>query len=225
MVKDTGKLSRLTMDAREKLSTGPQATLPDSTPARTENDAEDVRLMLLVRDGDLKAFETLVERHQQAVLGTVAKMLGHPTDAEDIAQQVFIRIWKSAARYEAQAKFTTWLFTIARNLVFNEMRRRQRKPTSSLEEREEVTGLSTPDHEGAHLSPAESALHREMELAIDNAIQALPEKQRLAVILRRYEDMPYEQIGEVLNLSVPAVKSLLFRARTQLKELLKDYLD
>ncbi|MCB1243463.1 MAG: sigma-70 family RNA polymerase sigma factor [Verrucomicrobiae bacterium] len=213
------------MDAREKLSTGPQAPLPDSTPARTENDAEDVRLMLLVRDGDLKAFETLVERHQQAVLGTVAKMLGHPTDAEDIAQQVFIRIWKSAARYEAQAKFTTWLFTIARNLVFNEMRRRQRKPTSSLEEREEITGLSTPDPEGAHLSPAESALHREMELAIDNAIQALPEKQRLAVILRRYEDMPYEQIGEVLNLSVPAVKSLLFRARTQLKELLKDYLD
>ncbi|MGE0414741.1 MAG: RNA polymerase sigma factor [Verrucomicrobiales bacterium] len=225
MVKDTGKLSRLTMDAREKLSTGPQAPLPDSTPARTENDAEDVRLMLLVRDGDLKAFETLVERHQQAVLGTVAKMLGHPTDAEDIAQQVFIRIWKSAARYEAQAKFTTWLFTIARNLVFNEMRRRQRKPTSSLEEREEITGLSTPDPEGAHLSPAESALHREMELAIDNAIQALPEKQRLAVILRRYEDTPYEQIGEVLNLSVPAVKSLLFRARTQLKELLKDYLD
>ncbi|HRX53528.1 MAG TPA: sigma-70 family RNA polymerase sigma factor, partial [Verrucomicrobiales bacterium] len=107
----------------------------------------------------------------------------------------------------------------------NEMRRRQRKPTSSLEEREEITGLSTPDPEGAHLSPAESALHREMELAIDNAIQALPEKQRLAVILRRYEDMPYEQIGEVLNLSVPAVKSLLFRARTQLKELLKDYLD
>lgn len=181
--------------------------------------------MLRVRDGDLRAFETLIERHQQAVLGTVAKMLGHPAEAEDIAQQVFIRIWKSASRYEAQAKFTTWLFTIARNLVFNEMRRRQRKPTSSLEEREEFTGLATPDGAGTHLSPDETALRRELEQAIDNAIQSLPEKQRLAVVLRRYEEMPYEQIGEVLNLSVPAVKSLLFRARTQLKELLKDYLD
>lgn len=214
------------MDAREKLSTSPQVPAThDSGIPLEDDDAEDVRLMLRVRDGDMACFETLIERHQQAVLGTVAKMLGHPADAEDIAQQVFIRVWKSAARYEAQAKFTTWLFTIARNLVFNEMRRRQRKPTTSLDEREEVTGLATPDRTGTGLSPDETALRRELEAAIDDAIQSLPEKQRLAVVLRRHEDMPYEQIGEVIGLSVPAVKSLLFRARTHLKERLRDYLE
>ncbi|HRQ90147.1 MAG TPA: sigma-70 family RNA polymerase sigma factor, partial [Bacteroidia bacterium] len=106
---------------------------------REEANELDVALMLRVRDGDFEAFEQLVEIHQRAVVGTVAKMLGGPSDAEDIAQQVFIRVWKSAARYEPQARFTTWLFTIARNLVFNEVRRRQRKPTVSVEEREETT--------------------------------------------------------------------------------------
>src|SRR5210317_555488 len=97
---------------------------------------KDVALMLQVKEGDMEAFETLVEIHQSAVIGTVAKMLGGASEAEDIAQQVFIRVWKSAGRYKPQAKFTTWLFTITRNLVFNESRRRKRKPTVSVEERE-----------------------------------------------------------------------------------------
>jgi len=150
-------------------------------------------------------------------------MLGNPSEAEDIAQQVFIRVWKSAARYEPQAKFTTWLFTITRNLVFNEVRRRQRKPTVSMQEREETTHRVDEDVQGS--SPDEELLRSEMEAAIDRAIDALPEKQRLAVVLRRYEEMPYEEIGVVLSMSVPAVKSLLFRARAQLKETLQKYLD
>ncbi|HZR79411.1 MAG TPA: sigma-70 family RNA polymerase sigma factor, partial [Chthoniobacterales bacterium] len=97
-------------------------------PAQSEDDAEDVRLMHLVGAGDTQAFEQLIERHQALVAGTVARMLGSNADVEDIAQQVFIRVWRSAGRYVAKAKFTTWLLKITRNLVFNEMRRTKRHP-------------------------------------------------------------------------------------------------
>src|SRR4030088_1714450 len=95
-------------------------------PARSGDDAEDVRLMRLIADGDTTAFEQLIERHQTLVAGTVARMLGSNSDVEDIAQQVFIRVWKSARRYIPRAKFTTWLLKITRNLVFNELRRAKR---------------------------------------------------------------------------------------------------
>src|SRR5438876_11046244 len=101
--------------------------------ARSEDDAEDVRLMRLVSGGDATAFEQLVERHQALVAGTVARMLGSNSDVEDIAQQVFIRVWKSAGRYVARAKFTTWLLKITRNLVFNELRRTKRRAQVPLE--------------------------------------------------------------------------------------------
>ena len=205
--------------------TPPEPKLPPSGDGEERERANDldVELMGRIRRGDFAAFEELIEIHQRSVIGTVAKMLGNPSEAEDIAQQVFIRVWKSAVRYEPQAKFTTWLFTITRNLVFNEVRRRQRKPTVSMQEREETTHRVVEDVQGS--SPDEELLRSEMEAAIDRAIDALPEKQRLAVVLRRYEEMPYEEIGVVLSMSVPAVKSLLFRARAQLKETLQRYLD
>jgi RNA polymerase sigma-70 factor (ECF subfamily) len=205
--------------------TPPEPKLPPSGDGEERERANDldVELMGRIRDGDFAAFEQLIEIHQRSVIGTVAKMLGNPSEAEDIAQQVFLRVWKSAGRYEPQAKFTTWLFTITRNLVFNEVRRRQRKPTVSVQEREETTHRVVEDVQGS--SPDEDLLRSEMEAAIDRAIEALPEKQRLAVVLRRYEEMPYEEIGVVLSMSVPAVKSLLFRARAQLKESLQKYLD
>src|SRR5713101_7481578 len=96
------------------------------TVGRSDEDAEDVRLMQLVSGGDTKVFEELVDRHQSLVAGTVARMLGSNSDVEDIAQQVFIRVWKSARRYVPRAKFTTWLLKIPRNLVSNEMRRAKR---------------------------------------------------------------------------------------------------
>ena len=205
-------------------------TSPDDTPAQIDEEAErreanerDVALMLRVKTGDMVAFEQLVEIHQGPVIGTVAKMLGGASEAEDIAQQVFVRVWKSAARYEPQAKFTTWLFTITRNLVFNETRRRKRKPTVSVEEREEESHQVVEDVQT--VSPDQDVLHAELEEAVDKAIQELHEKHRMAVILRRYEEMPYDEIGKILSMSVPAVKSLLFRARTQLKESLRKYLD
>lgn len=187
----------------------------------SENEV-DVALMLQVKKGDEQAFEQLIERHQRAVVGTVAKMLGNASDAEDIAQQVFIRLWKSAPRYKPKAKFTTFLFTIARNLVFNESRRRSRKSECSIEAREDDFHLQTPDNDTA--TPDAEMLQRELQQEVDKAIASLPEKQRLAVILRRYENMPYEEIGSVLKLSVSAVKSQLFRARHTLRESLQDYL-
>jgi RNA polymerase sigma-70 factor, ECF subfamily len=201
----------------------PTSPSQDEVAGRLESNERDVELMGKVGAGDIRAFEELVERHQRAVIGTVAKMLGNASDAEDIAQQVFVRIWKSAVRYEAQAKFTTWLFTITRNLVFNEVRRRQRKPTVSVDEREETTHRTVEDLQA--VSPDDEMLQTELEEAIDRAIQGLPDKQRMAVVLRRYEEMPYEEIAAVLEMSIPAVKSLLFRARAHLKEALQRYLD
>ena len=216
------------MDESEELSNRPAAPAVNAednsvADAAAAENAYNVALMERVRDGDIAAFEELVSRHQHAVIGTVAKMLGSPNEAEDIGQQVFIRIWKSAKRYQAKAKFTTWMFTITRNLVFNEMRRRQRKPAVSMNEREEEFHIATPDE--SVVTPAEATLQHELEEAVDAAIQALPEKQRMAVVLRRYEELPYDEIAGILELSLPAVKSLLFRARVQLKQNLQSYLD
>ena len=187
------------------------------------DDSIDVALMLRVKAGDHAAFQELVERHQDMIIGTVAKMLGNPSDAQDIAQQVFLRLWKSAKRYKQQAKFTTYLFTITRNLVFNECKKRSRRKTHSLEERQDENFQQYTDDPSK--SPDVETLQSELQDAVDQAINSLPEKQRLAVILRRYENMPYEQIADVLSTSVSAVKSHLFRARTDLRQLLNKYLN
>ena len=190
--------------------------------ARSEDDAEDVRLMRLVSGGDATAFEQLIERLQALVAGTVARMLGSNSDVEDIAQQVFIRVWKSAGRYVARAKFTTWLLKITRNLVFNEMRRAKRHPHLPVQIEPEADEIPLKDE--ATATPDATLLQAELQAAIEKAITLLPETQRMAIVLRRYEELSYEEIADVLDLSVPAVKSLLFRARTELRARLKDYL-
>src|SRR5438270_10162234 len=193
------------------------------TAGRSDEDAEDVRLMQLVSGGDTRAFEELIERHQSLVAGTVARMLGSNSDVEDIAQQVFIRVWKSAGRYVARAKFTTWLLKITRNLVFNEMRRAKRHPHLPVQIEPEADEISLKDE--ATATPDATLLQAELQAAIEKAITLLPETQRMAIVLRRYEELSYEEIADVLDLSVPAVKSLLFRARTELRERLRDYLE
>jgi len=186
------------------------------------DDAEDVRLMGLVGKGDTAALKELIERHQTLVAGTIARMLGGSSDVEDVAQQVFLRVWKSASRYLPKAKFTTWLLKITRNLVFNELRRAKRHAHIPLQDESEREALSIKDEAGP--MPDASLLERELQRKIEEAIQALPDNQRMALILRRYQEMSYEQIAEVLDLSVPAVKSILFRARTELRARLKNYL-
>ena len=189
---------------------------------RSEEDAEDVRLMRLVAGADTSAFEKVVERHQALVAGTAARMLGSNSDVEDIAQQVFIRVWKSARRYVPRAKFTTWLLKITRNLVFNEMRRSKRHAHVPLQS--EPGAEEIPLKDETNPAPDASLLEDELQRAIEEAITQLPESQRMALVLRRYEQLSYEEIAEVLDLSVPAVKSVLFRARTELRSRLSKYL-
>jgi RNA polymerase sigma-70 factor, ECF subfamily len=193
------------------------------TAGRSDDDAEDVRLMRLIGHGDTAALEELIQRHQTLVAGTVARMLGSTSEVEDIAQQVFIRVWKSAGRYVPRAKFTTWLLKITRNLVFNELRRTKRHANVPLQTDPQSEEMPLRDQTAQ--TPAASLLEHELQEAIEQAITALPESQRLALVLRRYEELSYEDIAEILELSVPAVKSVLFRARTELRERLKGYLE
>jgi RNA polymerase sigma-70 factor (ECF subfamily) len=176
----------------------------------------EIEWMVRIREGDMEALRLLVETHQARVLGTISKMLGSDAESEDLAQQVFIRIWKSAPRYQPTAKFTTWLFRITRNLVFNELRRK-RHFADQTEEILEPT-------ERADKEPDQVLLGEELQRAIQDAINRLPESQRMAIILRRYEEMPYEEIAKVMATTVPAVKSILFRARAELRERLAKYL-
>jgi RNA polymerase sigma-70 factor (ECF subfamily) len=192
------------------------------TPAQANESSLDFALMARIGAGDHEAFRQLVERHQHAVIGTVTKMLGNPSDAQDISQQVFLRIWRNAKRYRPEAKFTTYIFTITRNLVFNETRRRGRKKEVSSDAREEHSRLlpeDLPDRQ-----PDAQLLQAELQQTINAAIAALPETQRMAVVLWRYKQLSYEEIAAVLGLSGSAVKSLLFRARTSLREALGGYL-
>ena len=193
------------------------------TPTDADETDLDFSLMERVGAGDHAAFRQLVERHQNAVIGTVTKMLGNSSESEDISQQVFLRIWRNARRYRPDAKFTTYLFTITRNLVFNETRRRGRKKEVSSDEREENSNQSI--EASPHQRPDSELLQAELQQAVDKAIASLPDVQRMAVVLRQYEQLSYDEIAGVLKLSVPAVKSLLFRARATLREILSGHLE
>ena len=184
----------------------------------------DAALMLRVRDGDEEAFRQLVERHQRAVINMIYRSIGDSWEAEDLAQRVFVQAFRSAKRYRPTAKFTTWLFTITRNTILNEYRRRSRHAAESLDamtQRDdgETGGVQFADARA--MNPSQEASERELQKHIQDAVQELPEAQRTAVILCRFEGMAYEEIAEVLGCSVSATKSLLHRARESLKEKLR----
>jgi RNA polymerase sigma-70 factor, ECF subfamily len=182
----------------------------------------DTELMGRVRDGDKEAFRELVERHQQAVIRTIHRAIGDAWEAEDLAQRVFVQVYRAADRYRGEAKFTTWLFTIVHRTILNEHRRRHRHAAESLDALQEPAPCGTgPGREFADPrapDPAALAVDRELQARIAAAIQELPEAQRMAVILCRFEGLAYEEIAAVLGCSVSAVKSLLHRARLALKE-------
>jgi len=194
-------------------------------PARVGDveDSPDDELMALARDGDLHAFEEIVRRHQGAVIGMATRMLGCVSDGEDIAQAAFVRAWKSAPRYRPEAKVSTWLLTITRNLALNEIRRRKSAGHLPLD----PPGNDQPHHQISDPAqrPADAeAAANELADAVEAAIAALPENARTAVVLRRYENLPYEEIAAILKTTVPAVKSLLFRARAELRASLAAFL-
>ncbi len=186
----------------------------------------DAALMLRVRQGDTLAFAELVDKYKQPVMNLACRMLRDATEAEDLSQMVFVQVFKSAYRYKVSSKFSTWLFTIARNLCLNEIRRRSRHPADSIESRHpEQDDQAAPQFEDKKTaSPPDRLLHGELEEKIQQALAGLPENQRLAILLCRQEDLSYEDIAHVLGSSVSATKSLIHRGRETLKQKLKPYL-
>ena len=186
----------------------------------------DADMMLRVKGGDESAFQYLVEKYRRPMVNFMYRMAHNAGAAEDLAQEVFLRVYRSREGYEASAKFTTWLYRIATNLAVNHARdTRNERPerTVSLDVPDSETGM-TPDVPDSTLSAEEMILRRERLAAIRQRVQALPERQRMAVVMHKYQHMDYKQIGEVLKLSESATKSLLFRAYETLRVQLKEFL-
>jgi RNA polymerase sigma-70 factor, ECF subfamily len=187
----------------------------------------DAALMLRVREGDTAAFEALVEKYKQPVFSLIHRTLHDASEAEDLAQNVFLQVYKSAGRYRVAARFSTWIFTIARNLCLNELRRRSRHPADSMDqtspEEDQLPTRQFEDVKTAH--PPDLVLRGELEAKVDEAIAALPEKQRTALLLCREEELSYDDIAVVLGCSLSATKSLIHRGRETLKQQLKPYLE
>jgi RNA polymerase sigma-70 factor (ECF subfamily) len=182
-------------------------------------------LMQRVRQGDREAFAELVDKYKQPVLNMAARTLRNLDEAEDVAQNVFIQAYKAAGRYEVTARFSTWLFTIARNACLNELRRRSRHPSESLDASlDGAEQFPRPLPDLAAPSPPQALLQAELTEKITAALDALPENQRTAILLCQQSELSYEEIARVLGCSLSATKSLIHRGRETLKQRLKPYL-
>jgi RNA polymerase sigma-70 factor (ECF subfamily) len=174
-------------------------------------------LMAKTAEGDEYAFEALVRRHQTSVLNLVYRYVGDRAMARDLAQEVFIKVWRAAKRYEAKAKFTTWIYRITANLCLNELKSFGKKkllfggnPVEEGQTRNEESNVSP--------SAEDLLLAEERSRQISIALQSLPENQRMALILKRYDNLSYGEIAKIMECSVSAVESLLVRAKRNLQE-------
>jgi len=206
-------------------ATTPQGPAVFSTGLVGGESISDAEIMLKVKAGDQSAFDYLVQKYRRPMVSFLYRMARNAAAAEDLAQEVFLRVYRSRESYEASAKFTTWLYRIATNLAVNHARdTRHERPelTVSLDEPDEETGTTVelPDDK---LTAEQAMVQKERMLAIRRKVEALPELQRLAVIMHKYQQMDYKQIAEVLKKSESATKSLLFRAYETLREQLKEY--
>jgi len=193
-------------------------------PAEAAGGLSDAEMMLRVKAGDDSAFDYLVQKYRRPIISFMYRMAHNSAAAEDLAQEVFLRVYRSRANYEPSAKFSTWLYRIATNLGVNfarDTRHERPENITNLDEADEETG-QTPDLADKTPNVEEDILRRERLAAIREKVEALPERQKMAVLMHKYQQMDYRQIAEVLKLSESATKSLLFRAyetlRTQLKE-------
>ncbi len=189
----------------------------------------DVRLMLEVRDGSAIAFEQLVARYQDRLVTVLDHLVGDRDQAEDLAQEVFLRVYRSRSRYQPGAKFATWLFTIANNAALNALRSRARRREVNLVARDSGTFRGQPmDHmlqASSGQMPARQFDKAELRDIIRLALESLNERQRMAVLLNKFEEMSYADIAQTMGLTLQAIKSLLARARVNLREVLAPYLE
>jgi RNA polymerase sigma-70 factor (ECF subfamily) len=204
---------------------GTASAMPVNKPNPGSTTDADADVMLRVKAGDESAFGYLVQKYRRPLVGFMYRLCHNPATAEELAQEVFLRVYRSRTSYEASAKFSTWLYRIATNLAVNHARdTRHERPenTVRLDEPDEETG-TTPDLADGSLSAEEQLLKRERLAAIKAKVSALPERQRLAVMMHKYQQMDYRQIAAVMKLSESATKSLLFRAYETLREQLKEF--
>jgi len=200
-----------------------------STPVARQFDRStdngDAELMLRLKAGDLDCFEVLMNKYRRQMVHFMFRMVHNQAVAEEMAQEVFLRVYRARETYRAEAKFTTWLYRIATNLAVNHARDTKNERLAAkvqLDAADEETG-TTPDV--ADVTPTVEArmLRQERMNAIKQHVLALPERQRMAVLMHKYQEMDYKQIGAVLKLSESATKSLLFRAYQTLRDKLKDF--
>ena len=201
-----------------------------STSEPYEQSDPDVALMLRVGNDDARAFEELVRRYQSRLLTVMTHMISNRDAAEDLTQEVFLRVFSARRSYKPDAKFATWLYTIAHNVVHNWRRKRARRREIQIaggdgQGSHAAIGLSQLAVAGSAQMPARNLDRSEMSEVVRAAIETLGERQRMAILLSKFEQMSYVDIGQTMDLTVPAVKSLLTRARTNLRELLAPYYD
>jgi RNA polymerase sigma-70 factor (ECF subfamily) len=185
----------------------------------------DAEVMLELRGGNMAAFDVLLGKYRKPIVHFMFRMVHNQAVAEELAQEVFLRVYRSRETYRAEARFSTWVYRIATNLGVNHARDTRHERTAStvyLDEPDSDTG-TTPDVPDSTPSAEANILRRERMNAIRQHVMALPERQQHAVLMHKYEGMDYKQIGEVLKLSESATKSLLFRAYQTLREKLKDF--
>ena len=194
--------------------------------ARAELDPKsDAAIMLRVAEGDEAGFTYLAEKYHRPMIHFLFRMVNNQAIAEELAQEVFLRVYRARGSYRAEARFTTWLYRIATNLAVNHARDTKHERSAQtvyLDQPDEETGTS-PDLADDEPSAEERLLRDERMAAIRRHVMALPERQRMAVLMHKYQGMDYRQIGEVLKLSESATKSLLFRAYQTLHDKLKDF--
>ena len=208
------------------LMAGGARSVGESAPIASTAAFSDADIMLRVKAGDAGAFDYLVQKYRRPLVSFMYRMARNAATAEDMAQEVFLRVYRSRQTYEPSAKFTTWLYRIATNLAVNHARdtRHERPEVSvSIDEPDQETGTTLDLHDGK-LTAEQEIMRRERLQAIREKVDALPERQRLAVIMHKYQQMDYKQISAVLKLSESATKSLLFRAYETLREQLKEFI-
>jgi len=189
----------------------------------------DVRLMLQVRDGDAAAFTELVLRYQNRLLTVLEHLVGNREQAEDLTQDVFIRVFKARERYAPEAKFSPWLFTIANNVASNALRSRSRRREVGVPEGNGSDSMPMSLDQMAKAAsgfmPTRALDKAEQAEMVRHAVSNLNERQRMALLLAKFEGMSYQDIAQTMDLSVQAIKSLLSRARVNLKEMLTPYVE